>query len=282
MKIELHIDQTEAAELADRAKRLKPAGPPSRLDAQTNAIQFLRGVGSRATMSLPAFYLFLGSNVDAPGACSIQAYPGTVFTHWARFSTINTLTLACRKVFDHSADRMRGATFAKLPDTQLEAVAAHWANHSQRRTDESLKALDLLREVFRQCSKPSNVLLDTAQPTLCKRIGLLKQHANNSAAHLSLEHYEFSLLDCAHFVSALTLIGEIIRTFDDPLAGNEYYNGIDEASLAAAKVVFPKTPDLRLFRNLSISDHAASCWRFDRDTGLQMLLEQLPYAISWF
>ena len=32
----------------------------------------------------------------------------------------------------------------------------------------------------------------------------------------SLEGYEFCVLDCAYFVAALVLIGDIIRSFDSP------------------------------------------------------------------
>ena len=136
VKIKVKPDTREADALVDRAKRLKPSGPPLRLDPATSAVQFLRGVGSRATMSLPAFYLFLGSNVQEADACSIPAYPGAVLTHWMRFSAINTITLSCRKVFDHAAGGMTGAGLAKSSDLVLRGVAEYWAKRSKRTEEE--------------------------------------------------------------------------------------------------------------------------------------------------
>jgi hypothetical protein len=281
IRIQIRTDTREADALSDRAMRLKPSGPPLRLDPLTSAVQFLRGVSSRATLSLPAFYLFLGSSVEGREPCSVPAYPGIVLTHWVRFSSINTITLSCRKAFDHAATGLTGAVFAKTSDSVLHAVADYWAKSSGRPVDEALSALVLLRAVFGTCSRTSAVLLNS-ESTLGKRVGLLKQHADRTAAHLSLESYEFSQVDCAHVVAALTLIGEVIRTFDDASSGPDYYNGLDQAALAAAKAIFPKTPDLRLFGHINIARQAQWCWKHDHAVGQQMLLERLPYAIGWY
>ncbi|MFM9883541.1 MAG: hypothetical protein ACKVQT_10985 [Burkholderiales bacterium] len=110
----------------------------------------------------------------------------------------------------------------------------------------------------------------------------MKQYANRSAAHLSLEYYEFSILDCAHVVAAMTMIGEIIRSFDDPLTQSNYFDAIDDAALKAAIQLFPATPNLRLFRDMAIETQSRLCWQWGPDRGRHMLLEQLPYAIGWF
>lgn len=280
MKIVIRPDTSEARALAGRAQRMKPSSAPIRLDPLTSVVQFLRGVNSRATMSLPAFYLFLGSNVEAEGACRVLGYPGAVLTHWTRFSAINTITLSCRKVFDHAAGGLTAAALTKSSDATLAKAADYYANRANRDQGEAWAALLLLREVFRECARPSAALLGGGS-TLGKRVGLLKQHADRSAAHLSLDSYEFSPVDCAHVVGAMTLLGEVVRTFDDATAGPSYFNQLDEASLAAAKDVFPMTPDLRLFGHIDIANQAAWCWK-DRSTGKQMLLEQLPYAMGWF
>lgn len=270
MKIKITTDTKEANASADRARRLKATGPPLRMHAKTAIIQFLRGVNSRAQMSLPAFYLFIGSNIEGPDSCSVPEYPGTVLTHWMRFSAINTITLCCRMVFDNATGSMTGSVFAKSSDVILEGVAEYWAKRAARPQAEAMSAIALLRDVFRECAKSNGALLDGAT-TLGKRIGLLKQHADRSAAHISLENYEFSIIDCAHVVGALTIIGEIIRTFDDPEAGPNHFNEIDEAALAAAKAIFPKIPDLRLFSGINIAHHADGCWKRDPQIGRRML-----------
>ena len=83
-------------------------------------------------------------------------------------------------------------------------------------------------------------------------------------------------------VAALTIIGEIIRSFDDPTELPTYYDTLDQASLIAARKLFPALPDIRLFQNIKVEMQSRLCWQWETDRGLQMLLEQLPYAIGWF
>lgn len=281
MKIKIRVNDDESKALAARAQRSQPSGPPLRPDPTTSTVQFLRGVSSLATLALPAFYLFLGSNPQDSDACSVPGYPGAVLKHSVQFSSINTITLSCRKAFDHAANGLTGAAFAKSSNETLFKVAQYWANSSERPANEATSALALLCSTFRTCSHTSSKLL-AGTTTLGKRIGLLKQHADRSAAHLTLENYEFSLLDCAHVVGALTLIGEIIRSFDDATAGSQYFDELDEAALAAARSLFPQLPDLRLFGHMKIADQARWCWKHDLKMGQQMLFEQLPYATGWF
>jgi len=273
------VDQTAERELADRAERLKSTGPPLQLTPLERAVQFLRGVYSRATMALPAFYLFHGAETD--GHCAIEGYPGVVLKKAIEFSSIDTISLSCRKAFDHGASGLTGANFAKNSDENLLKVAEYWSAKSDRSVQEALAALALLRSIFRDCSKTEAALFSTSAP-LGRRIGLLKQYANRSAAHLSLEGHAFCTIDCAHLVAALTMIGEIIRSFDDPHTQANYFDTLDAASLSGARQLFPEMPDVRLFGHIKIEMQSRLCWQWGIERGRQMFLEQLPYAISWF
>jgi len=280
-KIILTVDRSAEHVLAERAERLKPSGPPMQLNPLERAVHFLRGVNSRATMALPAFYLFHGAKASGEHTGMIQGYPGVVLKHVIEFSSISTISLSCRKAFDHGASGLTGANFAKNSDETLTAVAEYWASSSGRSVDEAFTALYLLRAIFKDCAKTDTALLNAAAP-LGRRIALLKQHANRSAAHLSLESYEFSTLDCAHVVAALTMLGEVIRSFDNSHEQPTYFDTLDEASLSAARQLFPSMPDMRLFANIKIEMQARLCWQWGGERGRQMLLEQLPYAIGWF
>jgi hypothetical protein len=223
-KVHLHVDQTARKELDERARRLLPNGPPMQLEPHESALHFLRGVSSRATLALPAFYLFLGSNGNESTKCSVPGYAGVVLRHEVRFSSINTITLSCRKAFDHAAKGLTGAAFGKASDTTIFQVAENWSSFANRPVDEALAALGLLRSLFQTCAQANSSLLKS-KSTLCQRVGLLKQHADRSAAHLTSEPYEFSPIDCAHFVAAFTLMGEIIRSFDNSLEQLPYATG---------------------------------------------------------
>lgn len=83
-------------------------------------------------------------------------------------------------------------------------------------------------------------------------------------------------------VAALTVIGEIVRSFDDPDSQPTDFDSLDEASLSAAKQLSPAMPDLRLFGNIKIEMQSRLAWQFGVDKGRHMLLKQLPYAIGWF
>jgi hypothetical protein len=93
------------AELLRRDKRIP-------LDDRASGIQFLRGVGARASQLLPAFYLLLGS--------SHKANPGIDFPPWkptqaAVLSTLGlqNISLTCRAIFAESPTG-RGS-YSKIP-----------------------------------------------------------------------------------------------------------------------------------------------------------------------
>ena len=64
--------------------------------------------------------------------------------------------------------------------------------------------------------------------------------------------------------------------------GENRLGTLDEASLIAARQLFPATPDVRLFHHIKIEMQSRLCWEWGIERGQRMLLEQLPYAISWF
>jgi hypothetical protein len=280
-KLTITLDKNAERALAERAERLKPRGAPIELDPVGRSIHFLRGVNSRAMMTLPAFYLFLGTNSNSDKPCAVKGYPGVVLKHAIRFSSLNTISLSCRKVFDHGAKGLTGANYGRNSDETLAQVAKYWSGNSKRLFEEAFAGLNLLRSIFQDCAKTATLLLGEAAP-LGRRIGLLKQHADRSAAHLSLEDYEFSTLDCAHVVAALTVIGEIIRSFDGPNAEPDYFDKLDEASWDVARQLFPATSDNRLFEHMKIEMQSRLCWQWGIDRGRQMVIEQLPYSIGWF
>ena len=279
LKIILNFDRSAEANVAKRAKRLMPAGAPTNLGDIATSVHFLRGVGSRATFALSSFYLSLAANEGGKNRCMIPGYPGKVLQSQVHFSSLNTIALACRKAFDHGSG-LTGATFGRVSDSTLEKHAEYWALNSNRSKDEAYRALHFLRTFFAKCSKKPDALFKDGT-TLGRRIGFVKQYADRSAAHLSLEYYEFDHLDLAHLVATLTLIGSIICSFDN---GNppEYFNQIDEAAFDAAVALFPDAPKIRLFEHMKIDMQARLCWQWGEEHGMHMLTEQLPYSISWF
>lgn len=279
VKLALTIDQTSRKELLSRADRMISNQEPFALKSFEQSIHFLRGVNSRASFCLPAFHLLIAAS-SAKEQLE-DNYPLAISASYIEFSSLNAISLSCRKAFDHANRGLAGAKFAKATDEDLQKHAEYWANGSGRSVEEARDALLLLRELFRICSRTSNVLL-AAQFALQKRIGLLKQHADRAAAHLSLESYELDFLDIAHFVAAFCLVGEIIRSFDEPRKGEGYYRQVDLASAEAAKQMFPTYDISSLFGEVNPFEQAQNCWRFERERGLEILLEQIPYAIGRF
>jgi hypothetical protein len=278
-KIVLNIDRSMEATVANRANRLKSTGMPRRLGDAGTSIHFLRGVGARSTFALASFYLLLGADIKGTNPSTIGGYPGKILQSQIHFASLNTIALACRKAFDHGKG-LTGATFGRESDAVLEKHAKYWTEKSGRPMEDAYRALHFLRALFAKCSKKSDALFKD-ETTLGRRVGFLKQYADRSAAHLSLEDYEFDHLDVAHVVAALTLVGSIICSFDNNTPP-EYFNQIDEAAFSGAVALFPDQPKIRLFEEMNVSEQAEIYWRQDEQFGLHMLLEQLPYAISWF
>jgi hypothetical protein len=152
-KLVIKTDISAEQILAERARRLKPNGPPIRLTPMQQAVQFLRGVHSRATLTLPVFYLYPGSTADGEPPCSIAGSPGLILKHSLQYSSIGTIALSCRQAFFDATTDLTGPKFSRLSDSTLTEVAEYWANSSGRPSQDAYAALDLLRSVFRDCAK---------------------------------------------------------------------------------------------------------------------------------
>ncbi len=266
--------------LVDRSQRMVRTGPPLKLIGTNRSVQFLRGVFSRASLCIPAFYYFLGAVSAHEEAKTSKDYPFKVAQTYSEFSDLNTITLSCRKIFDHATKTdLTGANFAKTTDDVLIMHAEYWSKTSSRSPDDALTALTFLRHIFSRCSRTDTDLLQK-DTQLQRRIGILKQHADRAAAHLSLDNYAVAVQDVVHFVGASTILGEIIRSFDSPSLGAGYFNDVDSAAYQAAKRVFPRIPRFQLFSKMKIEMQARLYCECVGDDGIQMLLNELQYALG--
>jgi hypothetical protein len=268
--------------LPEQARRMRPRSAPMELDPVVKAVQFLRGASSRAGMCLPAYYLYLGSiGDDQQPRSAVPAYSDEVLRAYLEFSSINTISVICRKVFDHDPKGgLTGGYFGSISDQVLNSVAAYWADKSGRPIQDARLALCFLRAIFKKFSLKPAALLDT-QSSLGRRIGLLKLHGDRTAAHLSLNSHEFSTVDCAHVVAALAILGSAIHGFDDPSAAPEYFDAIDEAGAISARQLFPGSPDVRLFQRINVGVESQRCWQGGLERGLPFL-ERLLYVTGWW
>jgi hypothetical protein len=267
-------------ELFVRSERMVRTGPPFKLAGTGRSVQFLRGVFSRASLCIPAFYYFLGSASAHDAAKEPDDYPFKVAQSYSEFSDLNTLTLSCRKLFDNaSKPDLTGANFSRTSDSTLSDHAEYWAKNSDHTAEECFVALSFLHRFFSECSKSETELL-RSDGQLQKRIGLLIQHANRTAAHLSLEDYSLDIIDLAHFTAACTVVGEIVRSFDSPNLGPNYFKRLDAASYQAAKRVFPQIAKFQMFASWNIEQQARLYWQWGEDNGIHMLLNQIQHAIG--
>jgi hypothetical protein len=168
-----------------------------------------------------------------------------------------------------------------VSDGTLSSIAIHWARFSKRPVEDALKALGLLRDVFRLCAQRNEALLD-GESLLERRIGLLKYHADHQAAHITLEPYLIETIDIVHVVAAITIVGAIIVDFDQSRLGERYFDLLDAAGWSAAKEVFPALSMERLFARFAIHEQARGYWRHPEYEGLKMITTRLPAAIGYW
>jgi hypothetical protein len=267
-------------ELFARSERMVRTGPPFKLGGAGRSVQFLRGVFSRASLCIPAFYYFLGSASAHDAAKKSTDHAFKVAQSYSEFSDLNTLTLSCRKLFDNATKPdLTGANFSRTSDATLSQHAEYWAKSSGHPAEECFAALNFLRRFFSECSRSETELL-RSDGQLQKRIGLLIQHANRTAAHLSLEDYSLDIIDLAHFTAACTVVGEIVRSFDNPNLGPNYFNNLDAASYKAAQRIFPQIAKFQMFTSWKIEQQARLYWQWGEDNGIHMLLNQIQHAIG--
>jgi hypothetical protein len=250
-----------------------------KLDPEIKVIQFLRGAWARASYILPAYYNHLGAQTTESDKDATS--DERVHAAYARFSSLATISLACRSVFDDRVGGLTGKTFATAASSTIVTVAAKWVQLAGCTTSDALKALEFLQNVFKQCAHQPKELLKRSS-LLERRIGLLEYHADHEAAHISLGTYMFHLLDIIHVAAAMTVIGAIIVEFDAKKTGSRYFDAIDESAWRTAKATFPKLPGKRLFENFSIHQQARLYWKSDHIDGLDMILNGLPAAIGYW
>lgn len=267
-------------DLSQRAAKMIRTEQPFRLLGTNRSIQFLRGVFSRSSLCLPAFYYFLGSAAAHEVAKSTTDYSFKVAQTYSEFSDLNTITLACRKMFDHAVKNdLTGANFAKLSDDILLDHAEYWSSHSKKPQGECYSALVFLQKFFAEYSRTDSVLLQK-EGWLHKRIGLLKQHADRAAAHLTLEDYALDIRDLAHFTAAAVIVGEIVRSFDNPSIGEHYFNEVDQGAYDAAKRIFPQIGKFRLFGTMQVHRQACFYWKHQDHESIQSYFDQLQWALG--
>ena len=245
------------------------------LEPRTESVQYLRGVSTRASFLLPALYNHFG----AMGEDATEPYWRVVQAAGLKFSSLQTISLICRSVFDESRTGLSGRRFATVSESTLQSVADYWGKRTARSSDDARKALNLLRDVLDRCSRQPKLLLD-APSRLERRVGLLKLHANREAAHLSLEPYLFDSLDLVHVVAAIVVMGAIIHDFDSGAPGSRHFDNIDEAGLQAARSVFPSLAVGQLFRDFDIHERASLYWRHESADGLDTILNGLPACLN--
>lgn len=279
--IALNITWTDFAskKLSARIEEFKRRNGYFELDDRIAAIQFLRGTASRASFMLPALYLALGarSQPQSAGKGHWQVVQAAALEQ----SSLQTITLTCRAIFDDNKNRLSGKRIARLSDGTLTSVAKYWSDCSKKPQEDASRALEILRRLFSRCAQPEKVLLDQSS-LLERRIGLLKYYAHRQAAHISLEDYLFDVLDLIHVTAAIVLIGAIIMDFDAAAHAENYFDSIDEAGWKAAKETFPSLPIERIFKNWNIHQQAALNWKLSYIDGVEYILNQLPSAIGYW
>lgn len=277
-QIIINFKDNSIDELRTRCERLIRTTPPFKFTGVGLSIQFLRSVFSRASLCLPAYYYFLGAKSAHTAASTSSDYPFKIAQSYSQFSDLSTLTLSCRKIFDH-AKGLTGGSFSKLPDNTLEEHAEYWSKNASQNHSDAFEALKFLRQFFKECSKTDTDLLKSISP-LQNRIGLLKQHADRAAAHLTLEDYSIDIIDLTHFTAACAIIGEIIRSFDAPGSGHNYFDELDKASYQAAKRIFPNIPKFQLFTHWKMQEQSKNYWQSGEYHGVQMLLHHVHNAVG--
>lgn len=280
-KVTLTIRATDYASenLNARIAEFRKRDAHMELDPLTKAVQFLRGVAGRATFVLPALYAQWGAQLSLVDRS--LPYWQRVQAANADYSSLQTISLACRAIFDDSNDGMTGKNFAKISDSDLQSVADFWSKKGSQPVADALKALTLLRDLFKRCAHQPKQLFK-AHSLLERRVGLVKYHADRLAAHITLQPYLFHTLDLVHVVAAIAVVGAMIVEFDNKSAGDAYLDSIDEAAWQAATHTFPRMTGRRLFHDFNIHQQARTYWKIEGLDGLHMLLDQLPSAIGYW
>lgn len=221
---------------------------PSRSD---RGILFLRAASGRATLALSAFYLFLAAELSTEEEQHKWTYAQRVKHSTLRFSSINTIALATRTIFDHSSkNELCAKAVIDANKADFNKMVTYWANRNDRKYSDAEDALCFVKELLEQCAIPISAAKKSPF-VLARRIAFMKALADRESAHISLQHYEYTLLDVAHVVSATALLGAVIHHFDYPgSSGPAFFERLDIAAHESASDALPHSRTLiRLFEN---------------------------------
>jgi hypothetical protein len=78
----------------------------------------------------------------------------------AAISSLQSISLACRSIFDDSKGGTTGKYFSLISDNDLFQVAEYWTSKSKRQIESAAEALFFIRHVFKACSKQKKDLLN--------------------------------------------------------------------------------------------------------------------------
>lgn len=267
------------------ARMERVAIPPPALDMKppTRAIHFLRAASGRASISLPAFYIFLGAEASTDAQRKSWTHPQLVKHYTLRFSAIGTIALCTRSIFDHKLKSgLYAKSVTKLSPKDFQKVSEYWANGDSTKEEDARRALVFVQSLLARCA----VGINDAKKSSCiltRRVALLKAYADREAAHISLHHYEFNLLDAVHVVAATALLGAVIHNFDGrENTGAQYLNAIDQAAYATGMELFPELGCMpRLFDGKDVESMLRNLYSGQIRDGVQYLSTWLLSALGW-
>jgi hypothetical protein len=224
-------------------------------EPSARALLYLRAASGRASLALSAFYLFLVAEASTDEERKAWTYAQQVIHTTVRFSAISTVALCVRAIFDHSRrDALCAKLVTGLSKANFAKVAAYWGKRNNRDAADAEAALHFIKDVLERGAIPMSIA-KKSECVLARRVAFMKALADRESAHISLQHYEYTLLDVAHVVAATALFGAVIHHFDYPgESGPEYLVKLDEAANASASQVLPHTiKSIRLFEKQDIA-----------------------------
>lgn len=281
-KIELKIPGS-SSDAETRAKLKKVAARPIRLHNRViQAVQYLRHASGRAAIALSAFYFYFGAVVASersPKASHIEI----VKRQTINYASTWTIALCVRSIFDrHAKGELSSKVLLNLNRADYDEVVRYWSERNGANAGDAGLALAFITRMLTRCGVPIGKP-ETCDCILTRRVALLAAYADRVAAHISLEDYEFSVLDVAHVVAATAIWAAVIHGFDNPgSSGAEYLISIDRSAHAAAIEVFPDfagTP--RLLSDEFIRDTFPKLVAGQLIDGVDYLSTWLLSAVGW-
>jgi hypothetical protein len=283
LTLNLPLSITDRETLARIERVAKP--PASVGNAKTRSILFLRAVAGRASLCLPALYQFLGAAHATPEDPDIKrrwTYPSQVEHYMAEFSSLCVIALSLRAIFDHAKGPLSARTIASLKPEEAQSLAEYWKTKNRSKAEDADAGLEFVCDLLQRCA----ISIGSAKRSECvltRRIAMLKAYADRTAAHITLQDYEFTIPDVAHAALATCLLGAVIHQFDMPASdGVDYLSGLDEASYTAALRMFPelrKTP--RFFHKEKLKSMLPVLYRGRIRSGADYLSEWLPSTLGF-